>query len=131
MLFRSGYNKKLDEAKARGEHIANPFSLTPEAPEPLERLPYIVIVADEMGADPARISVEVPHPSDPFRRELPGSRAMGSGGSWGVRYWYEPLRKAGTLPATHEVVYGHAWKPMPRVTSSGKRIIDIKAAEGH
>ncbi len=55
---------------------------------------HAMIVADEMGADPARISVEVPHPSDPFRREVPGSRAMGSGGSWGVRYWYEPLRKA-------------------------------------
>ena len=55
---------------------------------------HAMIIADEMGADPARISVEVPHPSDPFRRELPGSRAMGSGGSWGVRYWYEPLRKA-------------------------------------
>lgn len=44
---------------------------------------------------------------------------------------YEPLRSMGKLPATYEVVYGHAWKPMPRVTASGKRIIDIKAAEGH
>ena len=32
---------------------------------------HAMIVADEMGADPARISVEVPHPSDPFRREVP------------------------------------------------------------
>jgi isoquinoline 1-oxidoreductase beta subunit len=38
--------------------------------------------------------VRVPSPSDPFRREIPGGRAMSSGGSWGVRYWYEPLRKA-------------------------------------
>ena len=44
-----GYNKKLDEAKARGELIANPFSLTPEQPEPLERLPNIVIVIDELA----------------------------------------------------------------------------------
>jgi malonyl-CoA O-methyltransferase len=41
---------------------------------------------------------------------------------------YEPLRRDGKLPATFEVVYGHAWKPMPRVTASGKRIIDIKPA---
>ncbi len=45
----SGYNKKLDEAKERGELIPNPFSLTPEQPEPLERLPFIVIVIDELA----------------------------------------------------------------------------------
>ena len=27
---------------------------------------------------------------------------------------YESLRKEGKLPATFEVVYGHAWKPQPR-----------------
>ena len=41
---------------------------------------------------------------------------------------YEPLRRAGKLPATFEVVYGHAWKPLPRVTASGKKIIAIKAS---
>jgi DNA segregation ATPase FtsK/SpoIIIE, S-DNA-T family len=45
----SGYNKKLDDAKERGELIPNPFSLTPEQPEPLERLPFIVIVIDELA----------------------------------------------------------------------------------
>ncbi len=40
---------------------------------------------------------------------------------------YEPLRREGKLPATYEVVYGHAWKPLARVTASGKRIIDIKS----
>ncbi|WP_022979441.1 DNA translocase FtsK [Ideonella sp. B508-1] len=45
----AGYNKKLDEATARGELIPNPFSLTPEEPEPLERLPYIVIIIDELA----------------------------------------------------------------------------------
>jgi S-DNA-T family DNA segregation ATPase FtsK/SpoIIIE len=28
----AGYNAKIDEAKARGEFIYNPFSLTPESP---------------------------------------------------------------------------------------------------
>jgi S-DNA-T family DNA segregation ATPase FtsK/SpoIIIE len=45
----SGYNKKLAEAAEDGERIANPFSLTPEAPEPLERLPFIVVVIDELA----------------------------------------------------------------------------------
>jgi DNA segregation ATPase FtsK/SpoIIIE, S-DNA-T family len=45
----SGYNKKLDEAAAKGEKIGNPFSLTPEQPEPLERLPQIVVVIDELA----------------------------------------------------------------------------------
>ena len=45
----AGYNVKIDEAKASGELIYNPFSLTPEQPEPLERLPYIVVVIDELA----------------------------------------------------------------------------------
>ncbi|MGC4395225.1 DNA translocase FtsK [Hydrogenophaga sp. T2] len=45
----AGFNTKIDEAKARGESIGNPFSLTPEQPEPLERLPYIVVVIDELA----------------------------------------------------------------------------------
>ena len=43
----SGYNKKIDEATERGELLGNPFSLTPEQPEPLERLPQIGVVIDE------------------------------------------------------------------------------------
>ncbi len=45
----AGYNKKLAEAGERGEPIGNPFSLTPEDPEPLQRLPYVVIVIDELA----------------------------------------------------------------------------------
>ncbi|MGE5451678.1 MAG: DNA translocase FtsK [Acidobacteriota bacterium] len=45
----AGYNKKMDEAKARGELIPNPFSLTPDEPEPLDRLPHVVIVIDELA----------------------------------------------------------------------------------
>jgi S-DNA-T family DNA segregation ATPase FtsK/SpoIIIE len=45
----AGYNHKIDEAKAREQFIYNPFSLTPESPEPLERLPYIVVVIDELA----------------------------------------------------------------------------------
>jgi S-DNA-T family DNA segregation ATPase FtsK/SpoIIIE len=45
----SGYNRKIDEATARGEHIGNPFSLAPDAPEPLDRLPHVVVVIDELA----------------------------------------------------------------------------------
>ncbi len=36
---------------------------------------------------------------------------------------YEKLRRDGKLPATYEIVYGHAWKPTPRVTREGAAII--------
>jgi S-DNA-T family DNA segregation ATPase FtsK/SpoIIIE len=45
----AGYNVKIDEAAEREEFIYNPFSLTPDQPEPLERLPFIVVVIDELA----------------------------------------------------------------------------------
>ncbi len=45
----AGYNKKIDEAAEREQKIPNPFSLTPEEPEPLERLPHVVVVIDELA----------------------------------------------------------------------------------
>ncbi|MFO1220304.1 MAG: DNA translocase FtsK 4TM domain-containing protein [Burkholderiaceae bacterium] len=45
----SGYNRKLAEAAERKELIPNPFSLTPESPEPLERLPHLAVVIDELA----------------------------------------------------------------------------------
>ena len=44
-----GYNKKIADANERGELIPNPFSLTPDEPEPLDRLPFVVIVIDELA----------------------------------------------------------------------------------
>ncbi|MBI2306343.1 MAG: DNA translocase FtsK 4TM domain-containing protein [Rhodocyclales bacterium] len=45
----SGFNSKIKDAEKRGEKIPNPLSLTPEAPEPLATLPYIVVVIDELA----------------------------------------------------------------------------------
>src|SRR5262245_43747194 len=39
---------------------------------------------------------------------------------------YEASRRDGKLPATFEVIYGHAWKPQPRVGPTGRPVIDIK-----
>jgi malonyl-CoA O-methyltransferase len=42
---------------------------------------------------------------------------------------YERWRHDGRLPATFEVIYGHAWAPQPRVTPDGRPVIEIKAAK--
>ncbi len=36
---------------------------------------------------------------------------------------YEALRRDGKLPATYEVIYGHAWKPAPKKLADGRAII--------
>lgn len=45
----AGYNAKIREAIKREEPIPNPFSLTPDAPEPLVALPAIVVIIDELA----------------------------------------------------------------------------------
>lgn len=45
----AGYNAKIVEAAKREEHIPNPFSIMPDNPEPLEKLPTIVIIIDELA----------------------------------------------------------------------------------
>ncbi|TKC91624.1 DNA translocase FtsK [Trinickia terrae] len=45
----AGYNNKIDDAAKREEKLPNPFSLTPDDPEPLSRLPNIVVVIDELA----------------------------------------------------------------------------------
>jgi len=45
----AGFNKKIAEAEEKGEHLYNPFSLTPDDPEPLQKAPTIVIIIDELA----------------------------------------------------------------------------------
>ena len=45
----AGYNAKIDEATRQEKHVPNPFSLTPDSPEPLDKLPTIVIIIDELA----------------------------------------------------------------------------------
>ncbi|KPN73216.1 DNA translocase FtsK [Neisseria sp. 74A18] len=44
-----GFNKKVADAKEAGKPLLNPFSLNPDDPEPLEKLPMIVVVIDELA----------------------------------------------------------------------------------
>jgi malonyl-CoA O-methyltransferase len=52
------------------------------------------------------------------RRGLTGRGLFGA-----VRVAYENLRCDGRLPASFEIVYGHAWKPEPRRTADGRAIV--------
>jgi S-DNA-T family DNA segregation ATPase FtsK/SpoIIIE len=45
----AGYNAKIAEGIKKEEPIKNPFSLTPDAPEPLAELPMVVVVIDELA----------------------------------------------------------------------------------
>jgi len=54
------------------------------------------------------------------RRGLMGRRAWRA-----MREHYEALRQAGRLPATVEVIYGHAWRSEPRLSEDGRSIIHV------
>jgi len=51
---------------------------------------HAVIIADELDVPLERVRVRTAEPADPFRR----NGSMSSGGSWGVRFWHDPLHKA-------------------------------------
>jgi S-DNA-T family DNA segregation ATPase FtsK/SpoIIIE len=47
---QSGWLQPEDQGRRKGwRKIPNPFSLTPETPEPLDTLPLIVVVIDELA----------------------------------------------------------------------------------
>ncbi len=45
----AGYNQKVRDAKKSGTPLTHPFSLTPDNPEPLEPMPMIVVMIDELA----------------------------------------------------------------------------------
>jgi len=45
----AGYNQQVREAIKAGAPLTNPFTLTPENPEALEELPFIVVFIDELA----------------------------------------------------------------------------------
>ena len=62
---------------------------------------------------------------------LPGRpRGLSGRGRWAKMVErYETLRRDGALPATFEVVYGHAWKVPPRRTADGRQVMDFHPRE--
>ena len=55
------------------------------------------------------------------RRGLTGKGVLGA-----MRVAYESLRRDGRLPASFEIVYGHAWKPAQRFTDDGRAVIKFE-----
>ncbi|MFT4173586.1 MAG: methyltransferase domain-containing protein [Rhodocyclaceae bacterium] len=54
-------------------------------------------------------------------------RGLSGRNGWArARAGYEQLRRDGRLPATFEIVYGHAWKAAPRTTEDGRAVIEFK-----
>ncbi|AGX86224.1 DNA segregation protein [Candidatus Symbiobacter mobilis CR] len=45
----AGFNARIDEAFAQKQVLSNPLTSTPDEPDPLQRLPYIVVVIDELA----------------------------------------------------------------------------------
>ena len=48
---------------------------------------------------------------------------MGRSAWFEARARYEALKVDGRLPATFEVVFGHAWKAQPKTTADGRAIV--------
>ena len=58
-------------------------------------------------------------------------RGLAGKGGWArAREAYERLRRDGRLPATFEVIYGHAWKPAPKTTEDGRSVIRFERKRG-
>ncbi len=45
----AGFNQKIRDAEKAGQPLSNPFSITPEDPERLSTLPFIVVLIDELA----------------------------------------------------------------------------------
>lgn len=45
----AGFNQKVRDAEKAGQPLSNPFSITPESPERLSPLPFIVVLIDELA----------------------------------------------------------------------------------
>jgi malonyl-CoA O-methyltransferase len=59
------------------------------------------------------------------------ARGLGQRGRWqSARAAYEQFRNDGRLPATFEIVFGHAWKPEPRTLGDGRAVIRFQPRPG-
>ena len=87
--------------------------------EPVMDMEYITLTYDDVRGVLQDLKAIGAHNTTEGRgRGLMGKLAFGR-----LLSNYEKLRRDGKLPATYEIVYGHAWKPQPRVTSDGAAII--------
>lgn len=58
-------------------------------------------------------------------------RGLTAKGRWArMTQRYAAMVREGRIPATFEIVYGHAWKAAPRETADGRQIIQFKTRPG-
>ena len=89
--------------------------------DPVMDMEVITLTYDDMDAMLADLRAAG---SSCAMRDRP--RGLMGRGRWAqVRAAYEALRVAGKLPATFEVIYGHAWKGEPKQTADGRAIIRL------
>jgi malonyl-CoA O-methyltransferase len=62
--------------------------------------------------------------SSPGNAMLDRPRGLTGRAAWNeMRARYEAMRRGGKLPATLEVVYGHAWKGQPKKAADGRAVV--------
>jgi malonyl-CoA O-methyltransferase len=87
--------------------------------EPVMDMEYITLTYDNVKAVMQDLRAIGAHNATAGR-----ARGLMGKGIWRkVLENYEQLRVEGRLPATFEVIYGHAWKPQPKKISDGRAII--------
>jgi len=76
---------------------------------------HAMLIAEELGVPLSAVKVETANPAPAFRRGVtatsPGS--MSSGGSWGIRAWHGPLRKAAAQARAMLLAEAAAQKSLP------------------
>ncbi len=87
--------------------------------EPVMDMEYITLTYDDVKSVLHDLKAIGAHNATKGR----GQGLMGKSAFGRLLANYERLRKDGKLPATYEIIYGHAWKPEPRKTSEGADII--------
>ncbi len=87
--------------------------------EPVMDMEYITMTYDDVRGVLQDLKAIGAHNATAGR----GKGLMGKNAWMRLTENYESLRSNGKLPATFEVVYGHAWKPQPRTTHDGRAII--------
>ena len=92
--------------------------------DPVMDMEYITLTYADVRALMRDLKAIGAHNVTAGRRPGLATRAMLAG----VERNYERWRRDGRLPATFEVIYGHAWVPLPRTTADGRTIIPIKAS---
>lgn len=87
--------------------------------DPVMDMEVITLTYDDLGAMFAELRAAGSSCAMKARRHgMTGRKSWESG-----KAAYEAMRKDGRLPATFEVIYGHAWKAEPKKTPDGRAIV--------